>query len=70
MADTYKVTGILRTVAAEPGRHAGPAVEITFTTKPHDIVGTVTLPSAVFTTDEAAKAIAAQAAILEAVMEL
>lgn len=70
MADTFKVTGINKTVSVEPGRHAGPALEVTFTTVPHNIAGSVTIPSATFTTEEVERAVRAQAAVLEQVMGL
>lgn len=70
MADTFTITGITKTVALEPGRHAGPALEVAFVTKPHDIAGSVTIPAATFTTDEVQRAVTAQAAVLEQIMAL
>lgn len=70
MAETFIVTGITNTVYAPPGGTVGPAVEVTFKTKPHDIVGKVTLPAAGFTVEEAEKAVAAEAATLERIMAL
>lgn len=70
MAETFTVTGITNTVYAPPGGTVGPAVEVSFTTKPHQIVGKVTLPAAAFTVEAAETAIAAEAATLERVMAL
>jgi len=70
MAENYVVTGITKTVSVEPGKHAGPALEVAFTTKPHEIAGSVVIPTQAFTVDEVAKAVSAQAAVLERVMEL
>lgn len=70
MAENYKVTGITKTVSVEPGKHAAPALEVTFVTRPHEIAGSVVIPTQAFTEDEVARAVGAQAAVLERVMGL
>lgn len=70
MAATFEVTGIRKTVNLTPGSDRRPVYEVTFTTKPHNIEGSVLVPVDEFTPDTVRAAAADQAALLETVMEL
>lgn len=70
MADGYDVTGITNTVYSEPGKLAAPALEVAFVTKPSAIASSIIIPSAMFTVEEVATRVAAQAATLERVRAL
>lgn len=70
MADGYDVTDITNTVYSEPGKLAGPALEVAFVTKPSGVVSSIIIPASMFTVEEVATRVAAQAATLEAVRKL
>lgn len=65
MAATYDVTGQREVIDLTNEQGAVKAVEISFATKPSGIVGTVTIPKATYSPDNAARAIEAYAAALE-----
>lgn len=47
-----------------------PAIQVTFVTKPNNIQGVVTIPTAGYTPDEVARVVGASARVLEEVQEL
>lgn len=70
MADGYDVTDITKTVYSAPGQLAAPALEVSFSTKPKAIAGSIIVPAANFTVDEVRTLLENAAARLEAVMAL
>ena len=70
MADAYTVTSQQPTTIVQPGGLVVPAMEVRFTTKPHDVPGVVRIPTSVYALDEVDKAIRAQVTVLEAVQNL
>ena len=66
MAQTYDVTGQREVIDLTASDGAVKSVEISFTTKPSGIAGTVTIPKATYTPQAAQAAIDAYAANLEA----
>lgn len=70
MAERFVVTSITKDVMTIPGQGAGPALRVAFVTRPNGVVGEVLIPASSFTQEEAERAVSAQAAVLESVMEL
>jgi len=70
MADAYEVTNQRPTTTAGPGGVVVPAIEVTFTTKPSGVEGSVRIPQAGYTVDAVRQAIEHQAGVLEAVQNL
>lgn len=70
MADNYKVTGQAPITTADASGTFVPGVEITFTTKPHNIVGRVRVPQSMYTPQQVDELLTANAANIEAVQEL
>jgi hypothetical protein len=70
MADRYTVTNQAPTSIIQAGNLVVPAMEIRFTTKPHDVPGIVRIPTSIYSLDEVDKAIRAQVDVLEAVQTL
>ena len=70
MADNYQIISQAPRVRAMPGGQFGPAISVTFETKPHKIVGTVDIPEQAYTVDEVDRLVRAKAELLEGVMSL
>jgi hypothetical protein len=70
MAANYTVTDQRPVTDAVPGGTFVPAMEITFTTKPHNIAGRVRVPMSHYTATEVDTIVSAQAALMESVQEL
>lgn len=70
MADTFKIETQQPALRSRIGGGYQDVIEVTFTTKPTGIVGKVDIPVAVFSPDEVAAVVAAQAKLLESVQAL
>lgn len=70
MADTFTVTGQVPATDIGPTGTVVPTIKVTFSTKPHNIVGFVNIPVSAYTAEEVAKVVGAHAAALERVQAL
>jgi hypothetical protein len=70
MADRYVVTGQRQTVELDASGRALAGVEITFTTKPSNVVSAITVPAPQYTPDEVARLLDEAAANVEAIHAL
>lgn len=70
MAEHFTIDGQRPVQDVTPGGVFEEAIEVTFTTKPHHVAGRVRIPKAMYTVDQVAEVVGAQAALLESVAEL
>jgi hypothetical protein len=70
MAANYVIVSQVPKTRAKPGGLFEQVMQITFTTKPSDQVGTVDVPIRMYAADEVDKIVAQQAATIEAVQHL
>lgn len=70
MSEAFKIENQRPATRAKPGGGFVPVMEITFTTKPSGITGTVDVPDSAYMPDEVARLVGAKAALLEEVQAL
>lgn len=70
MSETFKIESQRPATRAKPGGGFMSVMEVTFTTKPSGIVGTVDVPDSAYTADEVARLVDAKRDLLEAVQAL
>jgi hypothetical protein len=70
LSANYTITHQVPVTDSVPGGTFVPAMEITFTTKPSDVVGRVRVPMSRYTTDEVDRIVGDQAEIIERVQAL
>lgn len=70
MADTYTITGQERTVDVGPNGSISRCVEITFRTKPNDLIGTVRVPETQYNPTDVNRIVGEAADNMEAIHSL
>ena len=70
MAANYSIVHQTPKTQAVPGGTFVPAMEVTFTTKPHGIVGKVTIPQSQYAPANVDKIVSKEAETIEAVQDL
>lgn len=70
MAETYEIVSQTPVTASNVDGTFGPAMEVRFTTKPHNVPGVVRVPMTQYTPANVDNIVAANAATLEAVQQL
>lgn len=67
MADTYDITGQQASVDYDTNGRSSRVVEITFRTKPNDLVGTVRVPEGQYNPTDVARIVGGAAENMEAI---
>lgn len=70
MADSYIVTSQREVVGTDEAGQVVPMMEVTFKTRPSEVVARVRIPLAQYSTSTVAEAIEAQASVIESVAAL
>lgn len=70
MAATYEIVSQVPRTRMLPGGQYGAVSFVTFKTKPSGIIGTVDIPTQLFSVDEVDRVVSAQAQLLEQVQAL
>lgn len=70
MADIFEITNQRPTTIQDPGGVVVQGIEVTFTTKPHQLVGRVQIPTTMYSREEVQSKVGAAAALLEEIQAL